>query len=108
VKQKHDNFSIPHINHHSLPLALFTAQYHSHHHPHSDQSFIVLERELLIHFNHKQTPVLNPNDTLLIPKPTIHPTPSYLTTLNLSLDHTHPKTLITHQLSSSSKTFYLK
>ncbi len=43
VKEKHANFSISEVNDHCVRLAVFTGEYDWHHHPDSDELFIVLE-----------------------------------------------------------------
>ncbi|QEY92211.1 hypothetical protein BACIH_0421 [Bacillus amyloliquefaciens] len=84
-------------------LAVFTGEYDWHHHPDSDEWFIVLEGELLIDFKDKETAVLKANDSLLIPKGTIHRTRSYVRTVNLCVEHTHAKTVITEERHADQK-----
>lgn len=103
VKEKHDNFSIAEINDHCVRLAVFTGEYDWHHHPDSDEWFIVLEGELLIDFKDKETAVLKANDSLLIPKGTIHRTRSYVRTVNLCVEHTRAKTVITEERHADQK-----
>lgn len=65
--------------------------------------FIVLEGELLIDFKDKETAVLKANDSLLIPKGTIHRTRSYVRTVNLCVEHTRAKTVITEERHADQK-----
>ncbi|KAF1677595.1 MULTISPECIES: cupin domain-containing protein [Bacillus] len=99
VKDKHANFSISEVNDHCVRLAVFTGEYDWHYHPHSDELFIVLEGELLIDFQDKETAALKANDSLLIPKGTVHRTRSYVRTVNLCVEHKHAETVITEGAS---------
>lgn len=83
VKEKHANFLISEVNDHCVRLAVFTGKYDWHHHPDSDEF-----GELLIDFQDKETAVLKANDSLLIPKGTIHRTRSHVRTVNLCVEHT--------------------
>jgi mannose-6-phosphate isomerase-like protein (cupin superfamily) len=53
-------------------IAVFQGEYKWHTHPSSDEFFLVLEGELLIDFQDKETVVLKPNDTIVIPAGTVH------------------------------------
>ncbi|BDG78719.1 MULTISPECIES: cupin domain-containing protein [Bacillus] len=97
VKEKHANFSISEVNDHCVRLAVFTGEYDWHHHPDTDELFIVLEGELLIDFEDQETAVLKTNDSLLVPKGTIHRTRSYVRTVNLCVEHIHAETVITEE-----------
>jgi mannose-6-phosphate isomerase-like protein (cupin superfamily) len=98
VKERHANFSISEVNDHCVRLAVFTGEYDWHHHPDSDELFIVLEGELLIDFKNKETAVLKANDSLLIPKGTVHRTRSYVRTVNLCVEHIQAKTVTIEEL----------
>ncbi|PWG67904.1 cupin domain-containing protein, partial [Enterobacter mori] len=50
--------------------------------------------ELLIDFKDKETAVLKANDSLLIPKGTVHRTRSYVRTVNLCVEHKQAETVI--------------
>lgn len=80
-----------------MRLSVFTGEYDWHHHPDSDELFIVLEGELLIDFKDKETAVLKANDSLLIPKGTVHRR-SYVRTVNLCVEHTQAKTVIIEEV----------
>ncbi|MDR4410405.1 cupin domain-containing protein, partial [Bacillus anthracis] len=51
----------------------------------------------LIDFKNKETAVLKANDSLLIPKGTVHRTRSYVRTVNLCVEHIHAETVITEE-----------
>ncbi|ASS69929.1 cupin domain-containing protein [Bacillus atrophaeus] len=95
IKGTYANFSVSEVNDHCLRLAVFTGEYDWHVHPESDELFIILEGELYIDFKDKETAVLRSNDSLLVPKGTVHRTRSYVRTVNLCIEHSHAETLIT-------------
>ena len=43
VKQLYNNFVLLNVNHHCLRMAVMQGEYRWHHHPHSDECFLVLE-----------------------------------------------------------------
>ncbi|MBY8914565.1 cupin domain-containing protein [Bacillus sp. YC2] len=94
IKEKHANFSVSEVNDHCVRLAVFTGEYDWHAHPESDELFIVLEGELHIDFENKETAILKANDSLLVPKGTVHRTRSYVRTVNLCIEHSHAETVI--------------
>ncbi|WP_286174389.1 cupin domain-containing protein [Pseudomonas sp. ISL-88] len=72
----------------------FTGEYDWHAHPESDELFIVLEGELHIDFENKETAILKANDSFLVPKGAVHRTRSYVRTVNLCIEHSHAETVI--------------
>jgi mannose-6-phosphate isomerase-like protein (cupin superfamily) len=54
----YDNHSIAEVNDHEVRISTMTAPYHWHHHPDSDEIFLVLEGGLLIDFDDRTVEVL--------------------------------------------------
>jgi mannose-6-phosphate isomerase-like protein (cupin superfamily) len=94
IKDQHVNFAVSNINNHCLRIAVFSGEYKWHYHSNSDELFMVLEGELLIDFKDKDTAVLKPNDTLLIPAGTIHRTRAKQRTVNLCFEDINADTII--------------
>ncbi|MFE4118717.1 cupin domain-containing protein [Priestia sp. YIM B13448] len=94
IKDQHVNFAVSNINNHCLRIAVFSGEYKWHYHSNSDELFMVLEGELLIDFKDKDTVVLKPNDTLLIPAGTIHRTRAKQRTVNLCFEDHNADTII--------------
>ncbi|WP_025910036.1 cupin domain-containing protein [Priestia flexa] len=94
ITDQHVNFAVSNINNHCLRIAVFSGEYKWHYHSNSDELFMVLEGELLIDFKDKDTVVLKPNDTLLIPAGTIHRTRAKQRTVNLCFEDQNADTII--------------
>jgi len=94
IKDKHVNFPVLNINNHCLRVAVFSGEYKWHYHSNLDELFMVLEGELLIDFKDKDTAVLKPNDTLLIPAGTVHRTRAQQRTVNLCFEDINADTII--------------
>lgn len=94
ITEQHKNFVVSNVNNHCLRIAVFTGEYDWHFHSNSDKLFIVLEGELLIDFQDKDTVVLKPNDSILIPAGTIHRTRALQRTVNLCFENLEADTVI--------------
>lgn len=94
ITEQHKNFVVSNINNHCLRIAVFTGEYDWHFHSNSDELFIVLEGELLIDFQDKDTTVLKPNDSILIPAGTLHRTRALQRTVNLCFENLEADTVI--------------
>lgn len=94
IKDQHVNFPVSNINNHCLRIAVFSGEYKWHYHSNSDELFMVLEGELSIDFKDKDTAVLKPNDTLLIPAGTVHRTRAKQRTVNLCFEDINADTTI--------------
>lgn len=94
IAEQHKNFVVSNVNNHCLRIAVFTGEYDWHFHSNSDELFIVLEGELLIDFQDKDTAVLKPNDSILIPAGTIHRTRALQRTVNLCFENLEADTVI--------------
>ncbi|CAI8954021.1 MULTISPECIES: cupin domain-containing protein [Bacillus] len=94
ITEGHKNFVVSNVNNHCLRIAVFTGEYDWHFHSNSDELFMVLEGELLIDFQDKDTAVLKPNDSILIPAGTIHRTRALQRTVNLCFENLDADTVI--------------
>lgn len=94
IKDHHVNFAVSNVNNHCLRIAVFLGEYKWHYHSNSDELFMVLEGELFIDFEDKDTIVLKPNDTLLIPAGTVHRTRAKQRTVNLCFEDKNADTII--------------
>lgn len=94
ITENHKNFVVSNVNNHCLRIAVFTGEYDWHFHSNSDELFMVLEGELLIDFQDRETITLKPNDTLLIPAGTIHRTRALKRTVNLCFENLEADTVI--------------
>ncbi|CAG9611414.1 hypothetical protein BACCIP111899_00585 [Bacillus rhizoplanae] len=94
ITEQHKNFVVSNVNNHCLRIAVFTGEYDWHFHSNSDELFMVLEGELLIDFQDRETIALKPNDTLCIPAGTIHRTRALERTVNLCFEDVDADTVI--------------
>ncbi len=94
ITENHKNFVVSNVNNHCLRIAVFTGEYDWHFHSNSDELFMVVEGELLIDFQDRETIALKPNDTLLIPAGTIHRTRALKRTVNLCFEDLEADTVI--------------
>ncbi|KEK22040.1 cupin domain-containing protein [Bacillus gaemokensis] len=94
ITEQHKNFVVSNVNNHGLRIAVFTGEYDWHFHSNSDELFIVLDGELLIDFQDRETAVLKPNDSILIPAGTIHRTRALKRTVNLCFEDLEADTVI--------------
>ncbi|WP_242219661.1 cupin domain-containing protein [Bacillus cereus group sp. BfR-BA-01380] len=94
ITEQHKNFVVSNVNNHCLRIAVFTGEYEWHYHSNSDELFIVLEGELLIDFQDKETAILKSNDSILIPAGTIHRTRALKRTVNLCFENLEADTVI--------------
>ncbi|WP_243524816.1 cupin domain-containing protein [Bacillus pseudomycoides] len=94
ITEQHKNFVVSNVNNHCLRIAVFTGEYDWHFHSNSDELFIVLEGELFIDFRDRDTAVLKPNDSILIPAGTIHRTRALQRTVNLCFENLEADTVI--------------
>lgn len=94
ITEQHKNFVVSNVNSHCLRIAVFTGDYDWHFHSNSDELFIVLEGELLIDFQDKNTVILKPNDSILIPAGTVHRTRALKRTVNLCFENLDADTVI--------------
>jgi len=86
VTEPYRNQVLSRINTSCLRLAVFEAEYRWHHHPHSDELFLVVEGRLEIDLSDNRTLVLSPWQAVVIPAGTIHRTRAVGRTVNLTFE----------------------
>jgi mannose-6-phosphate isomerase-like protein (cupin superfamily) len=93
IRETYRNFVVSHVNDSCLRFVVFTGEYEWHYHPDSDELFIVLEGELFIDFEDRETVSLKPHDVITIPAGTVHRTRAMQRTINLCFEHTDANTV---------------
>ncbi|TSB47787.1 cupin domain-containing protein [Alkalicoccobacillus porphyridii] len=94
IEKQHENFLLASTNDHCVRVAVFEGVYGWHSHPNSDESFLVLEGELIIDIEGEDEPVvLKPNDFYSIYAGTVHRTRSTCRTVNLCFEKEEAETV---------------
>lgn len=99
VDQIYKNFVLLNVNNHCVRMAVMQGEYRWHHHPHSDECFLVLEGELEIDIKRSRTDAeqlleqraaqtiqLRPGQAFTIPAGTVHRTRARTRTVNLCFE----------------------
>ena len=86
VAQGYSNIVINSVNQHCLRLAVFEGEYPWHHHPTSDELFLVVEGCLLVDLADGRTLRLEPWQTVTVPAGTVHRTRTEGRTVNLCFE----------------------
>ena len=92
ITDQHKNFIVNHVNGSCLRLAVLTGEYPWHFHPASDELFMVLEGELFIDFQNRDTVILKPDDIFTIPAGIIHRTRAIQRTVNICFEQSDATT----------------
>ena len=93
VSERHSNFIVSEVNDSCLRLAVNQGTYDWHHHPDSDELFMVLEGELRIEFEDQRFVILTSGETHLIPQGIVHRTIAKSRTVNLCFEKTSARTV---------------
>jgi mannose-6-phosphate isomerase-like protein (cupin superfamily) len=84
--QPYANFALAQVNDHVVRMSVMTESFYWHLHPNSDETFLVLEGELLIDIG-EQTFTLNSGQMLTVPKNTPHRSrPGTARSVNLTVE----------------------
>jgi mannose-6-phosphate isomerase-like protein (cupin superfamily) len=86
ISNQHENFVVNYVNECCLRLAVFTGTYPWHYHPASDELFMILEGEICIDFQDRDTVTLKPNDIFTIPAGVIHRTRATQRAVNICFE----------------------
>jgi mannose-6-phosphate isomerase-like protein (cupin superfamily) len=86
VKERYRNTVLSRVNTSCLRLAIFEGEYRWHHHPHSDELFLVVEGRLEIDLADGRMLALAPWQAVVIPAGTIHRTRAIGRTVNLTFE----------------------
>jgi mannose-6-phosphate isomerase-like protein (cupin superfamily) len=93
VTQKHKNMLVSEINDSCLRLAVNEGVYDWHHHPNSDELFLVLEGCLEVEFRDRESVQLKPGEVFTVPAKVIHRTIARTRTVNLCFEYTQSETV---------------
>jgi len=86
------NFTLAHVNDHVVRMSVMTESFYWHRHPNSDETFLVLEGELLIDIGDK-TVTLTRGQMITVPKNITHRTrPGTARSVNLTVELTAMET----------------
>jgi len=86
VAEPYANLTLAHVNDHVVRMSVMTESFYWHHHPNSDETFLVLEGELLIDIGDK-TVSLTRGEMTTIPKNVPHRTrPGTARSVNLTVE----------------------
>jgi mannose-6-phosphate isomerase-like protein (cupin superfamily) len=86
VAEPYANLALAHVNDHVVRMSVMTESFYWHRHPNSDETFLVLEGELLIDFGDK-TLTLTRGDITTVPKNVPHRTrPGTARSVNLTVE----------------------
>ncbi|MBV9880533.1 MAG: cupin domain-containing protein [Gemmatirosa sp.] len=80
------NVVVSQVNGHCLRLAVFEGEYRWHHHPHSDELFIVVDGCLAIDLADGRELRLRPWQSVVVPAGTVHRTRAIGRTVNLCVE----------------------
>jgi mannose-6-phosphate isomerase-like protein (cupin superfamily) len=86
VTEPYRNVVLSRVNTSCLRLAVFEGEYRWHHHPHSDELFLVVEGRLEIDLADGRTLGLSPWQAVVIPAATVHRTRAIGRTVNLTFE----------------------
>jgi mannose-6-phosphate isomerase-like protein (cupin superfamily) len=81
------------INKECMRLAVFEGEYRWHHHPHSDELFLVVAGELQIEFENAPRVTLTEWQSMVIPAGTVHRTRAMGRTVNLTYERQGAQTV---------------
>ena len=85
-QQDYTNFIVSEVNDHALRIAVINGDFHWHKHKDCDELFYVLEGELFIDLEGKETVSLKPGEIFTVPANTKHRTRSNERTVNLCFE----------------------
>lgn len=93
IAEPYHNRRIAVVNDHEIRMSVMTHGFPWHRHPTSDESFYVLDGELIIEFAHHEV-VLKPGQFLTVPRGTLHRTrPAGVRSVNLTFEKLGAETL---------------
>jgi mannose-6-phosphate isomerase-like protein (cupin superfamily) len=87
VEQTYKNFVVQNVNDHCVRMAVMEGEFRWHHHPRSDECFLVLEGELEIDLASGETFRLKPGEVFTIPAGVVHRSRSRSRAVNLCFEN---------------------
>lgn len=89
----YDNRTVASVNDHEIRMSVMTAGFPWHRHPESDESFLVLDGQLVIEFEDRQV-ILGRGDLLTVPQGVVHRTrPLAERSVNLTFERRDAETV---------------
>ena len=89
----YSNTVLSNVNGDCVRMSVFEGEYRWHHHPDSDELFLVVEGELEIDFQDAATATLRPWQCLLVPAGTVHRTRANGRTVNVTFERQAARTV---------------
>ena len=86
VRNSYSNDVLADINGYCMRMSVFEGEYRWHHHPESDELFLVMEGRLQIDFIERETVDLAPWQLIVVPAGTVHRTRAIGRTVNLTFE----------------------
>jgi mannose-6-phosphate isomerase-like protein (cupin superfamily) len=86
VQQPYKNFVVFNVNNHCVRIAVMQGEFRWHHHPHSDECFLVLDGQLQIDLSDGRSFRLQPGEAFTIPAGVVHRTRAQGRTVNLCFE----------------------
>ena len=87
------NSALCDVNDHEIRISVMTSQFGWHHHPDSDETFLVLDGELVIGFEDGEV-TLSPGQMLRVPRGRVHRTrPAGARSVNLTFERKDAATI---------------
>ena len=98
IQDQYKNFIVSTANESCLRMAVFSGEYPWHRHPTADELFLVLEGELIIDFQDRDSVTLTPIMIFTVPAGVIHRTRAKQRTVNLCFEQTTATTELLENL----------
>jgi mannose-6-phosphate isomerase-like protein (cupin superfamily) len=93
IVDRYHNASLASINDHEIRMSVMTEGFPWHHHPDSDETFYVIDGELVLEFRDKEV-ILRPGELLTVPHGTWHRTrPAGARSVNLTFEKMNAETV---------------
>lgn len=92
VTEAYRNDVLANVNGDCMRMSVFEGEYRWHHHPDSDELFLVVEGRLQIDFAGRETVELTPWQLIVVPAGTVHRTRAIGRTVNLTFEQQGART----------------
>jgi mannose-6-phosphate isomerase-like protein (cupin superfamily) len=93
IRDSYHNSSLVSVNDHEIRMSIMTEGFAWHHHPNSDESFLVIDGELVLKFHDREV-VLKPGQFLTVPRGVSHRTrPAGARSVNLTFEKAGAETI---------------
>lgn len=99
VKERYRNQVLSRVNASCMRLAVFEGEYRWHHHPRSDELFLVVEGRLEIDLADGRTLALGPWQSIVVPAGALHRTRAIVRTVNLTFEDLGAETVFADEVA---------